>query len=190
VATTIVELETLFKEIGWKYKLSVDDNKASEGYIYAGFPTKEYRDKDGDNYIGILFTVQEDGELVKVIVPKLYNCINTAHRRAFFEVAIRKTFEQKLCFYDYDHRDGEIRMILDLPLEDARITIGQIKRIVHSMVRLIDTNDAVVRAAVEEGRLPLIDYKSDIQHEISKMDPDQQLELLIDIKRRNSGKAS
>lgn len=190
VATTIVELEALFKEIGWKYKLSVENGNPKEGYVYAGFPTKEYKDKDGDNYIGILFTVQENGELIKVVVPKLYSCINTAHRRAFFEVAIRKTFEKKLCFFDYDHRDGEIRMILDLPLEDASITIKQIKRIVHSMVRLIDGNDAVVRAAVEEGRLPLIDYKSDIQHEISKMDPDQQLELLIDIKRRNSSKPS
>lgn len=189
VATTIAQLEILLDDIGWKYKSHPSDNNAKEGYIYSGFPTKEYKDKDGDNYASVLFSVQENGELIKFIIPKLYNCIDRNYRRAFFEVAIRNSFEKKLCFYDYDHRDGEIRMIVDMPLEDASITKQQITRIVKALLKLIDTNDKTVRAAVEEGRLPLIDYKSDLSHEISKMDPDQQLELLVEIKRRNQGKS-
>jgi hypothetical protein len=123
--------------------------------------------------------------MVKVIIPKLYKCIHPVYRKAFFETAIRKTYEKKLCVYDYDHRDGEIRMVLDIPLEDAVLTEKQIKRIVSGTVRLVDVNDCDIRAAVEHGRLPVIDYQSDLTYEISKMTVDQQLELLVDIKKRS-----
>ena len=184
MATTLPQLETLFTSIGWKYKKKQDSDNATEGYLYAGFPTQKYKDADGDPYVSVLFYVQEQGELIKIIIPKLYSCINPLHRRAFFEVAVRKTFEKKLCFFDYDHRDGEIRMVVDLPLEDASVTEKQIKRIVTALISHVDNNDADVRAAVEEGKLPFLDYKADLNHEISKLSSDQQLELLVEIKRR------
>lgn len=184
MATTLKELESLFQSIGWKYKCQQEKPDSADGYLYSAFPTKQYRDADGDSMVTFIFNVQESGELIKIVVPRLYTCINPQFRRAFFEVAIRKTFEKKLCFYDYDHRDGEIRMLLDLPLEDACMTERQIKRIVQSMLMHIDANDEVVRAAVEQGELPFIDYKADLTHEISNLSPDQQLELLVEIKRR------
>gem|GEM_PF-2136623 len=184
LATTLNELEVLFQSIGWKYKCRQEEG-SSEGYLYSSFPTKHYRDVDGDSVVTFIFNVQESGELIKVVVPRLYTCINPQFRRAFFEVAIRKTFEKKLCFYDYDHRDGEIRMLFDLPLEDSKLTERQIKRIVQAMLMHIDANDDAVRGAVENGELPFIDYKADLSHEITKLSPDQQLELLVEIKRRN-----
>lgn len=185
MATTLKELESLFDSIGWKYKCRQDNDNSAEGYLYSSFPTKQYRDNDGDSVVTFVFNVQESGELIKIVVPRLYSCINPIYRRAFFEVAIRKTFEKKLCFYDYDHRDGEIRMLLDLPLEDASLTERQIKRIMRAMLNHIDANDEAVRGAVERGELPFIDYKADLNHEITKLTPDQQLELLVEIKRRN-----
>jgi hypothetical protein len=112
-----------------------DADYATVGYLYAGFPTQRYKDADGDLYVSVLFYVQARGELIKIIIPKLYSCINPLHRRAFFEVTVRKTFEKKLCFFDYDHRDGEIRMVVDLPLEDASVTEKQIKRIIRKTRR-------------------------------------------------------
>lgn len=184
MATTLGKLEQLFEAIGWKYKQHQDTPGSAEGYLYASFPTREYRDAEGDSVVTFVFNVQESGELIKIIIPRLYSCINPQFRRAFFEVAIRKTFEKKLCFYDYDHRDGEIRMLLDLPLEDTQLSERQLKRIVQSMLLHVDANDEAVRAAVEKGTLPFIDYKADLTHEISTLSPDQQLELLVEIKRR------
>lgn len=185
MATTLDALESLFQSIGWKYQKHEDAQDSRNGYLYSAFPTQHYRNADGDSVVTFVFNVQEFGDLIKIIIPRLYNCINPQFRRAFFEVAIRKTFEKKLCFYDYDHRDGEIRMLLDLPLEDALVTEKQLKRIVHSMLLHVDANDEAVRAAVEKGTLPFIDYKADLTHEISRLSPDQQLELLVEIKRRN-----
>jgi hypothetical protein len=74
-------------------------------------------------------------------------------------------------------------MVLDIPLEDAVLTEKQVKRIVSGMVRLVDVNDPDIRAAVEQGRLPVIDYQSDLSYEISQMSVDQQLQLLVDIKK-------
>ncbi|SEG75153.1 hypothetical protein [Marinobacterium lutimaris] len=185
MATTLKELEALFQSIGWKYESRQDNPDSVEGYLFSSFPTKTYRDADGDSVVTFVFNVQEKGELIKIVVPRLYSCVNPHFRRAFFEVAIRKTFEKKLCFYDYDHRDGEIRMLVDLPLEDTQITERQVKRVLRAMLMHIDGNDEAVRAAVEQGELPFIDYKADLTHEISSLSPDQQLELLVEIKRRN-----
>ena len=184
MATTLDELEALFQLIGWKYKCQKKDERGVEGYLYASYPTEKYRDADGDSVVTFIFNVQESGEMIKVLVPRLYSCINPVYRRAFFEVAIRKTFEKKLCFYDYDHRDGEIRMLLDLPLEDAKLTERQLRRIVQSMLLLIDANDEVVRAAVEQGERPFINYQADLIHEIGLLSPEQQLELLIQVKKK------
>ena len=184
MATTLNELIELLDKLGWKHKPKPSEKKENEGTVYTGFPTETYLDKDGDKFINVVFSVQEGGELIKIITPHLYECIHSVHRKAFFETAIRKTYEKKLCFYDYDHRDGEIRMVLDIPLEDAKLTEKQIKRVVSGMVRLVDVNDADIRAAVEEGRLPVTDYQSDLRHEISKMSVDQQLQLLVDVKKR------
>ena len=184
MATTLNELGGLLDNLGWKYKPKPSETKEHEGTLFTGFPTESYLDSDGDKFVNVVFSVQEGGELVKVLVPRLYECIHPGHRRAFFETAIRKTYEKKLCFYDYDHRDGEIRMVLDIPLEDAQLTEQQIKRVVTSIVRLVDINDGDIRAAVEEGRLPVTDYQSDLSYEISKMSVDQQLELLVEIKKR------
>lgn len=183
MATTLNELTRLLDNLGWKHRPTPSEKNGNEGKVYTGFPTETYLDADGDKFINIVFAVQEDGELVKVIIPRLYNCIHPGHRKAFFEAAIRKTFEKKLCFYDYDHRDGEIRMVLDIPLEDAVLTEKQIKRVVSGMVRLVDVNDSDIRAAVELGRLPVIDYQSDLSYEISQMSVDQQLQLLVNIKK-------
>jgi hypothetical protein len=183
MATTLTALAKLLDNLGWKHKPKPAEKNDKEGRIYTGFPTESYLDSDGDKFINVVFSVQENGELVKIIVPRLYNCIHPGNRKAFFETAIRKTFEKKLCFYDYDHRDGEIRMVLDIPLEDAVLTEKQVKRIVSGMVRLVDVNDPDIRAAVEQGRLPVIDYQSDLSYEISQMSVDQQLQLLVDIKK-------
>jgi hypothetical protein len=187
VAISLKHLEGLLDSIGWKYQSRPKEGSDTEGFLQSGFPAQTYKDKDGDLYINVIFSVEENGELVKVIVPRLYNCIDRHYRKAFFEVAIRKTFEKKLCFFDYDHRDGEIRMIIDLPIEDNTLTAAQVQRVVRTLVRLIDTNDPDLRAAVEEGRLPLIDYKSDLSAEIANMSPDEQLELLVQIKQRKAG---
>lgn len=185
MSTTINELSEILDELKWKHKTKPNEENKDEGTIYTGFPTETYLDKDGDKFINVVFLVQEHGELVKIITPQLYTCIHPGHRKAFFETAIRKSFEKKLCFYDYDHRDGEIRMVLDMPLEDARLTPKQVKRVVSSIVRLVDMNDSDLRSAVEEGRLPVTDYQSDLRYEISRMSVDQQLQLLVDIKKRN-----
>lgn len=185
MATTLNELAEILDKLGWKYNSKPSEKKDNEGTIYTGFPTETYLDADGDKFINVVFSVQEGGELVKVLIPKLYECIHPGHRKAFFETAIRKTYEKKLCFYDYDHRDGEIRMVLDIPLEDAVLTEKQIKRVVSSTVRLVDINDNDIRAAVEDGRLPVTDYQSDLSYEISKMSVDQQLQLLVDVKKRS-----
>ena len=190
MAISLTDIQTYMDGLSWKYKSNPKADSKTDGHLVTGFPTETYQDKDGDNYLSIAIAVDENGERIRFMTPALYNCKHPQFRKAFFEVAMSKALSLKLCHFDYDHSDGEIRMINEIPLEDGSFTAKQLERVIRAMVRLADNNHQDLYAAITTGALPMLDYKTDIAHEVSQMSTDDQLELLVEIKKRRRGAQS
>lgn len=145
MATSLATLETYLKEEGLKYSVHED-------YIRTSFATDVYRDPDGDGSVFIIARVDEDGEYFKLLAPNLYNYAPDGPNRAeVFRVLLSVCWRSKLIKYEYDERDGEIRAIIEFPLEDSVITPKQFMRCLNGIVQIIDEYHAAIWSAMNGG---------------------------------------
>jgi len=145
VATTLAELEAYLVQEGLKYSIHED-------YIRTSFATDVYRDPDGDGSVFIIVRVDEEGEYFKLLAPNLYNYPPDGPDRAeVFRVLLSVCWRSKLIKYEYDERDGEIRAIVEFPVEDSTLTLRQFMRCLNGLVQIIDEYHAAIRSAMEGG---------------------------------------
>jgi hypothetical protein len=60
----------------------------------------------------------------------------------------------KMVQFEYDADDGEIRAIIEFPLEDAALTSRQLMRCIHGLVKVMDRNHSTIIDAIKHGLTP------------------------------------
>jgi len=141
----LADLERYMNEENLKY--SVHD-----GYMRTSFSTDIYRDQDGDSSLFMIARLDEDGEYFKLIAPNLYNYPETGENRAgVFRVLLGVCWRSKLIKFEYDERDGEIRGIIEFPLEDAILTKKQFLRCLNGLVQIVDEYHVAIASAMSGG---------------------------------------
>ena len=145
--TTLDEIATLLDAADLNYG-------RVEGRIRTGFATDIYEDPEGDNCLHLVIGLQEDGELVRILAPMAYRVpAKTGSRRL---AAIHRTlnqinWESRVVQYEMDTEDGEIRLAIDFPLEDGKLTELQLTRMLRLMPNVADQCHLGLRRAIEEG---------------------------------------
>lgn len=147
MAATIELIADYLNQEGLKFR--VDEDR-----ILTGFHTHHYRDSDGDEGISLVIRLEEDGEFLKIIAPKVYSYPDGPHKGVLFQLLLMISWGTKMIQYEYDVRDGEVRAIIEFPLEDALLTKKQLCRCLHGIAGLVDENHDKVVAAMEKGELP------------------------------------
>ena len=147
MADTIEQIAEFLKSEGLNFK--VDDNR-----ILSGFMMHNYKDSDGDPGISLVIRLEEDGEFLKVIAPRVYSYPDGSHKAALFQLLLMISWDTKMIQYEYDVTDGEVRAIIEFPLEDAILTKNQLMRCLNGIAGLVDENHENVLAAMETGELP------------------------------------
>lgn len=148
MATSCEEIKAFLDEMELSYKHNEEKN-----YIATGFGTKNYRDEDNENSCPVIIKIEENGEFLKVFSPKLYQYKDGPHKRAVFQSCLMVCYQTKMIQYEYDEEDGEVRAIIEFPLEDAKLTKNQFKRILLGLIRIIDDYDKAIRTAIETGKI-------------------------------------
>lgn len=132
-------------EEGLKYSVHGD-------YIRTSFATDVYRDQDGDGSVFIIARLDEDGEYFKLLAPNLYTYAPDGMDRAdVFRVLLGVCWRSKLIKYEYDERDGEIRAIIEFPLEDGVLTKRQFLRCLNGLVQIVDEYHSAIASAMAGG---------------------------------------
>ncbi len=145
VATTLAVLESYLLEEGLKYSVHED-------YIRTSFATDLYRDQEGDPSVFIAARLDEDGEYFKLMAPNLYAYPPDGPNRAdVFRVLLGVCWRSKLIKYEYDERDGEIRAIIEFPLEDGTLTKRQFLRCLNGLVQIVDEYHPAIASAMSGG---------------------------------------
>ncbi len=139
--------------IAERLKYSVHDD-----YIRTSFATDLYRDQDGDSSVFIIVRVEEDGEYFKLMAPNLYRYPPDGPNAGWvYRTLLGICWRSKLIKYEYDERDGEIRAIVEFPIEDAELGPRQFMRCLNGLVQIIDEYHPAVAAAMAGGPASLDD---------------------------------
>lgn len=148
MTTTYDEIKGFLNELDFSFK-----HNEEKGYIATGFGTKNYRDEDNDDHCPVIIKIDENGEFLKIFSPGLYHYKKGPNKRAVFQSCLMVCYQTKMIQYEYDEEDGEIRAIIEFPLEDAKLTQKQLKRILQGLIRIIDEYDKPIRTAIETGKV-------------------------------------
>ena len=146
LSVTYQEIETFLKDAGYRY------SPTSEEGILTGFGEMEfYRDIDRQPRLGILITLEEGGGYLRVMCPRLYVCQDNKYQMDLFKSCLIINYWAKLARFEYDDRDGELRVSIEIPLEDASLTQAQLSRCLTSLAYLIDHIDPMIRKTLKQG---------------------------------------
>ncbi len=146
MATSLQEVSRMLDSVGIRYERHAGPGDA----IVFGFETKHYRDRNGRKGLLMVIKLEEDGEYFKLFAPMAYQVSRENAHPTLLMTAAAQWFT-KLIQFEYDPSDGEIRPIIEFPIEDGTLTTRQLLRCIHGMVQLVDDMDDVIRPAVERG---------------------------------------
>lgn len=144
-------------------------HKVLEERILTGFGTQQYLDDDGDYHLKMVIALEEDGEFFKVYSPGCYRYDGTEHRLAVLQTLLMVSWRSKMVQFEYDESDGEIRSVIEFPLEDANMTERQLMRAVIALVQIIDHYHPVIALAISEGNIDFSLVEGEDDEELLEM---------------------
>jgi hypothetical protein len=128
MAATLSQLTGYLDKKGWKYRVEATESRIITG-VYA------------ENLEQFLIVIQldEEGEFFEIYAPRVLSGVkNHPHKSAILQTMLCISWETKMLQWEYDPSDGEIRAIIEFPLEDAEMTERQFNRCLYSLVQLVD----------------------------------------------------
>jgi hypothetical protein len=152
MATNIDEIKCFLDEAKLNYK-----DYPGKSYIRTGYKTEKYTDTDGDQSVGIVISVEEDGEFIKVVVPQAYKFskdLSSFHKMALFQTLLQISHMTKMMQFEYDIDDGEIWAIIEFPLEDAYLTKNQLMRCIRGITGILEEYHEMITDAIKHGITP------------------------------------
>lgn len=149
MATSIEEIKKFLDDEELQYNHDTGDK-----YIRTGFKTEHYQTTDGRSSLRIIIDLLEDGEFIKFMAPKAYVMPKDAssfHKMALFQTLLQISWNTKMVQFEYDPDDGEIRAIIEFPLEDAPLTQRQMRRCLMALANIIDDYHTKITDAIQSG---------------------------------------
>ncbi len=96
----------------------------------------------GDNLDRFVIVIQldEEGEFFKLFAPDILPGFqNHAYKEVILQTLLGISWETKMLQWEYDASDGEIRAIIEFPLEDGTLTERQFYRCLTALVEIVDS---------------------------------------------------
>ncbi len=154
MATTLGDITSFLDNADLRYQINEEHNAVGIGFSLE--PDEfSYRDSDGDPHVMLVVEVREGGEFIIASAPCAWNIKACSHQGAVFESLMVFQGRRKAIRFDYDPEDGEIRPNIELPLEDAPLTVNQFSRVIETLMKAIMEADTLVRQAMETGVVDL-----------------------------------
>lgn len=146
MATTIQEVAQFLDNQEVQYEQDPERN-----VIITAYNTEQYVDEEERNKLGMLIRLEENGEFIKIFAPQCYSCPDEANRAAVTQTLLMISWKTKMVQFEFDANDGEIRAIVEFPLEDAPLTERQLMRAIIALVQVVDKFHPVIHLALTEG---------------------------------------
>lgn len=130
--------------------LELKFKKRDEEHLVFAMRMKRYRDPDGDDGLGLVIRLSENGGYFELFAPQAFKAVGP-HVDAFLKACAMMQWRTKLIQFEYDASDGEIRPIIEFPIEDGTLTQKQLSRCIGGICQLVDDYYEPLKRALGEG---------------------------------------
>lgn len=162
MATDFNVIKSYLKDEGYSFIHS----NGSE-YIETSIKTENYRNDDSAKSLSLFIKLEEDGKFIKVLAPYVYRCAlksGSNRKAALFQALLQICWKTKMVQFEYDSDDGEIRAIIEFPLEDTPLSKSQLVRVMSTLSSVVDLyHEEIVKALTIDGDygLPASNYEKE-----------------------------
>jgi hypothetical protein len=112
-----------------------------------------FRHED-DSTLMVVVRLEENGEFLKIFTPKLFTYQDGPNKLALMEALLLTSWETKMLQWEYDPTDGEVRAIVEFPIEDAQLTLKQFSRAFDGLLQLVTRFYPRLKKVIETGEDP------------------------------------
>ncbi len=187
MGTNLKEIAKFLDDEKLKY-----DTHPDKGFILIGFAMNAYKDEEDLQRIRMVIQLEEDGEFLKVFAPGAYKCAAGPNALAILQSFMYVHWRTKMLQYEYDPSNGQIQAMIELPLEDAKLTKKQFLRVLTALPQLVDRYDGMVRTAIDQGKFVVPPEEEDmlakLLEALGDVGPDGLREALEQIKKKKGDK--
>ena len=192
MATTCAQIQSYFDDAGLKYEVR-DGGEC----ILTGFATDQYTNPRGQKGLMVLIELREDGRYIRVSAPMAYRYKEGPHKLAVLQALLMVQWKTKLVQFEYDESDGEIRPVVEFPLEDAPLGREQFQRCVSGLVQIVDHYHPVIQGAIDSGKIEfheeggsgLSGALAALAEVLGSMTPEELRQVLEEVRSRTSGRS-
>ncbi|MCG9891331.1 MAG: hypothetical protein MH252_09665 [Thermosynechococcaceae cyanobacterium MS004] len=86
----------------------------------------------------IVIQLDEEGRFFKLFAPEVLSGVQEhPHKSAILQTMLSISWETKMLQWEYDPSDGEIRAIIEFPLEDSILTAQQFHRCFSGLIEIV-----------------------------------------------------
>ena len=183
MAATLSHVTGLLDAAGLKYA-------TRDEYVLISFTMDRYTDASGDKTLKLIVQLENDGRYFKLFAPKAFVAAGE-HADAFLRAATIVQWRTKLIQFEFDPSDGEVRPIVEFPLEDAVLTQAQLEMCIRGLVSLMDQYYEPLHRAITTGEVEFDDGPAvgALSETLSRYSPEEIAEALRLADERRRGEA-
>jgi len=135
------KVKKIFDAQEFNYKMKNDS------VLITGFGLKTYENMNGENHITMALRVDEEEQTIIFIIPQLY--YYQGDNKAVFTILLDKQRERKSLVYDYDPSDGEIRIIVEMPVKNKEQLEQDVMTMLERLLFNVDDIHPKIAAAIQ-----------------------------------------
>ena len=129
MATTVDTIASFLDNRGWFYEINYE----------ASCITTRVQAEHIEDFV-IAIRLHEEGRFFEIFAPHvLKNVKKHQYKEAILQTMLCISWETKMLQWEYDPFDGEIRAVIEFPLEDAEMTENQFNRCLEGLVQIVDS---------------------------------------------------
>lgn len=128
MGANLEQIANYLDKLGWDYRFDDEEERIITGV-------------EADNLEDFLIVVQldEDGRFFRIFAPQVLAGVHDhPHKGAILQTMLAISWETKMLQWEYDPSDGEIRAIIEFPLEDSILTEKQFNRCLNGLIQIVD----------------------------------------------------
>ncbi|GEM_PF-734640 len=133
---------------GYLEKHEIQFERHEAGQILVHYQTENYRNPAGIAAVTIVIELEHDGRFIKIFVPHAFSYHEGPYKAVVLQAALFVNFQSKMLQFEYDPRDGEMRAMVEFPLEDSPLTEEQFFQAFHGLRVLVEEYSLFIHQAM------------------------------------------